>query len=223
MKWYGNSACSFKNIILNKKHNMQIKNKKSIMSLSNRINLNYYKITLCVNPNWNFLILKHKNKNDFLKCYLFSDTYYFYLSFPFKFLLFKYYKNSNVLEFNFFFKHTFNSIFWNYFKSLYYSFSKIFYKKLKFKGKGYYIYKNYRNTIALQMGYSHRIRLYSFFTNIKFVAKTVILIFGINKLNVNKSGHNLFKLKPISIFTGRGIRFSKQIIYRKTGKISTYR
>ena len=40
-------------------------------------------------------------------------------------------------------------------------FFKVNFKKLKFKGKGYYIYKNSRNTIAPQFGYSHRIYIYS--------------------------------------------------------------
>jgi hypothetical protein len=29
--------------------------------------------------------------------------------------------------------------------------------------------------------------------------------------------------RPINIFTGKGIRFTKQIIYKKTGKVSSYR
>jgi len=32
-----------------------------------------------------------------------------------------------------------------------------------------------------------------------------------------------YNIKKINIFTGKGIRFSRQILYRKTGKISSYR
>lgn len=73
------------------------------------------------------------------------------------------------------------------------------------------------------MGYSHIIRLYAFKVHVKFTAKTVILMFGLNKKTLIKHGFSLKKLKPINIFTGRGIRFSKQIVYRKTGKMSAYR
>jgi amino acid transporter len=27
----------------------------------------------------------------------------------------------------------------------------------------------------------------------------------------------------INVFTGRGVRFARQVIYKKTGKVSTYR
>jgi hypothetical protein len=30
-------------------------------------------------------------------------------------------------------------------------------------------------------------------------------------------------MRPINIFTGRGVRFSRQIIYKKVGKVSSYR
>ena len=43
----------------------------------------------------------------------------------------------------------------------YNAFFKINFKKLKFKGKGYYIYRNARNTIAPQFGYAHRLYIYS--------------------------------------------------------------
>ena len=94
---------------------------------------------------------------------------------------------------------------------------------MKFKGKGYYIYKNVRNTVALQFGYSHLYYLYSFFVTVKFLTKTSVLIFGINYKDLIRSGNNLYNIKKINIFTGKGIRFSRQIIYRKTGKISSYR
>lgn len=106
---------------------------------------------------------------------------------------------------------------------IFYSFSKIFFRKLKFRGKGYYIYKNNRNTIAMQFGYSHRVRLYSFFIIVKFITKTSILLFGINKLNIYKKSYELFNFKPMNIFTGRGMRFTRQIVYKKIGKVSSYR
>ena len=140
-----------------------------------------------------------------------------------KFLSLKYDDVSNVVVLNFFFKNNYYSIFWNYFKLIFFSFSKIFFRKLRFKGKGYYIYKNSRNTIALQFGYSHKFYLYSFFTAVKFITKTIILMFGVNYRDLLNKSYSLFNIKPINIFTGKGIRFARQIIYRKTGKVSSYR
>lgn len=95
--------------------------------------------------------------------------------------------------------------------------------KLKFKGKGYYIYKNYRNTITPQFGYSHRLYLYTFFLHVKFLTKTSLIVFGLNLRNVNEISNKLFLWRPLNIFTSRGVRFSKQIVYKKSGKVSSYR
>ena len=34
--------------------------------------------------------------------------------------------------------------------------------KIRFEGKGYYLYKNLRNTLAPKFGFAHRIYLYYF-------------------------------------------------------------
>jgi ribosomal protein L6P/L9E len=154
---------------------------------------------------------------------LFSETYEFKLPLSKSFLIFNFDPFINVLTFNFFLKNNFFSIFWNYFKFLFFSFSKFFFKKLKFKGKGYYMYKNKRNTVALQFGYSHLFYIYSFFIAVKFITKTTILMFGTNYYDILCKSYSLFNVKKINIFTGKGIRFSRQLVYRKTGKVSSYR
>lgn len=102
-------------------------------------------------------------------------------------------------------------------------FISFFFLKIKFKGKGYYIYKNKRNTITPQFGYSHRIYIYSYFNYVRFLTKTKILIFGFSKKDSLDIAINVKGRRHINIFTGRGVRFSKQIIYKKTGKVSMYR
>ena len=95
--------------------------------------------------------------------------------------------------------------------------------KVKFKGKGYYIFKNNRQTVTPQFGHSHRLYVYSYFTSVKFLSKTHIFIFGLLHSDVLKSATDIKGMRPINIFTGRGVRFSRQIIYKKTGKVSSYR
>jgi ribosomal protein L6P/L9E len=75
----------------------------------------------------------------------------------------------------------------------------------------------------LQFGYSHMLYLYSFFVTVKFITKTTILMFGTNYSDLITKSYSLLNIKPINIFTGKGIRFSRQIIYKKTGKVSSYR
>lgn len=87
----------------------------------------------------------------------------------------------------------------NNFTLLYYKLLNSFYKilikpifnKIKFKGKGYYIYKNYRNTITPQFGYSHRLYLYAYHTHVKFLTKTSLLIFGLNTHFSMKTSKNI--------------------------------
>ena len=99
----------------------------------------------------------------------------------------------------------------------------IFFTKMKFKGKGYYVYKNYRNTIAPKFGYYHRVYVYAFNISVKFLSKTSVLLFGFCKQDIMTVGYNFKSKKPINVFTGRGVRFARQVVYRKTGKVSSYR
>lgn len=113
-----------------------------------------------------------------------------------------------------------------YFKELmstFLLFSRVWFRKLKIRGKGYYIYKNIRNTVTHQFGHSHRIYIYLFSISIKFLSKTQIFLFGTSKKDVFTAGLSIRSSKPLNIFTSRGVRFSKQIIYKKVGKVSSYR
>jgi ribosomal protein L6P/L9E len=94
---------------------------------------------------------------------------------------------------------------------------------MKFRGKGYYIYKTLRNTVAPNFGYAHRVYVYAYFVSLKFLSKTAIILFGLLKTDLFKAGQSFKKTRPINVFTGRGVRFNRQIVYRKTGKVSTYR
>lgn len=65
--------------------------------------------------------------------------------------------------------------------------------------------------------------MYSFFTSVKFLSKTTVFVFGLLQKDVDVISLAVKNLRPINIFTGRGVRFSKQIVYKKVGKVSSYR
>ena len=132
-------------------------------------------------------------------------------------------RKTNSICFDFKYKNVFYNLYWTFFKNIFYSFHFFFFKKLKFKGKGYYIFKTKRNTVALRFGYSHKVYIYSYFILIKFISKTIVYLFGINKNDIILKSFELKKKRSYNIFTGKGIRFSKQIIYKKIGKVSSYR
>jgi ribosomal protein L6P/L9E len=65
--------------------------------------------------------------------------------------------------------------------------------------------------------------LYAYFTQVKFLTKTSLVVFGINKNDVNINTQKIFNWRPLNVFTGRGVRFAKQVVYKKAGKVSSYR
>lgn len=187
-----------------------------------KISLSSYKTLLAVPPLWHFVLIK-KNKQNNNLFYFYSNNYYFFFPVTSYFLSLYYDSSSKCFKFIFFYTNNFYKIFWKLFKIIFSSFVSIFFKKLKFKGKGYYIYKNWRNTIAFRFGYSHIKRLFLFSSFVKFLSKTSVFIYGLNTEIISKLSFRLRSVRPINIFTGRGVRFNKQIVYRKTGKISSYR
>jgi ribosomal protein L6P/L9E len=65
--------------------------------------------------------------------------------------------------------------------------------------------------------------LYTYFVSVRFRSKTSIFIFGFTKFDIRNACHRIQSTRTINIFTGRGVRFNRQVIYRKPGKISSYR
>ena len=156
--------------------------------------------------------------------FLFNNTYFFFVSFSplFNFVLLDANTDSVSIKSTYVQSIHFNNFFKNMQKLLRLFHAPLF-LKIRFKNKGYYVYKNKRSTIAPQFNYSHRVYVYSFFLVVKFLTKTKIFVFGYNHLDIKKFATSFKHLRPMNIFTGRGVRFSRQIVYKKTGKVSTYR
>ena len=97
------------------------------------------------------------------------------------------------------------------------------FKKLRFEGKGYYIYKSVRGTIAPKFGFAHRAYYYNYFLPIFFLSKTKLLVFGVSLESVRLSSLKLRAARPRNVYTGRGVRFFREVRYKKSGKVSTYK
>tara|TARA_B110000503_G_C7137926_1_gene409633 strand:+ start:524 stop:733 length:210 start_codon:yes stop_codon:yes gene_type:complete len=52
--------------------------------------------------------------------------------------------------------------------------------------------------------------------------KTKCMIFGTSKIDLDLSKSLIVKVRPISMFTQRGLRLARQVVYRKIGKKSSY-
>ena len=175
-------------------------------------------------PNWNYsLVVSKEDSNKPKVLYFYTSSYFFNLPLPVNFLDFKFDKGSRSFLFVARFSSNFLKPFLNLIRLLFHVFYKPLFLKLKFKGKGYYIFKNQRNTITPQFGFSHRIYVYSYSVVVKFLTKTKVFLFGLSKQDLLTSAYSIKAMRPINIFTGRGVRFSKQLVYKKTGKVSAYR
>ena len=157
--------------------------------------------------------------------YVYLSNYYIFISFllPKNYVKLTFDKETNSIHYLSLNTNNFTKVYLLTISRIFTSFSKSFFAKLKFKGKGYYIYKNLRNTIAPQFGYSHRIYIYSWYNNVRFTSKSSLILFGLHPEDINKISISLQNFRKINVFTGRGVRFARQILYSKPGKVSTYR
>lgn len=65
---------------------------------------------------------------------------------------------------------------------------RIFVLKLKFRGKGFYLYRNARNVLRFRFGFSHRINRYFPTSNVRLTSKTSLMISGFNYSDVANAG-----------------------------------
>lgn len=224
MIWYGSNVrfSKLKRNISTKLLLFTKKKRKNSLLLTRRFLYQLIIFYLYLPNMWKYSLFSISNiKNNVI--YLYSENYFFFIPLNSNLSIFNSFLNSSTISFFYFAKHNFINTFFNFFKKIFYVFSKIFFKKLRFKGKGYYVYKNKRNTIAFRFGYSHIKRTYFFFNNIKFLSKTSIIVFGINYYLITRTIKEIKNVRPINLFTAKGIRFNRQILYRKTGKVSSYR
>jgi hypothetical protein len=169
--------------------------------------------------NWKLSILKGN-----MRClYFLSGPYFFSFSIPNKSLKIRVHKQLSSLTLYSLVALPDTRLVISLLNNLISTFSNLFFLKLKFKGKGYYLYKNSRNTITPQFGYAHRIYKYNYIAAVKFLSKTKIFFFGMSKADLYNLTSSVKSMRPINVFTGRGVRFAKAVVYKKTGKVSSYR
>jgi ribosomal protein L6P/L9E len=95
--------------------------------------------------------------------------------------------------------------------------------KFKYKGKNYRWHRK-KKGLVLRFGHSHLI--YSKKPSTVFLKKKgrmKIIFFGTNVILIRLFLKNLIFWKPSNVYTGRGLRISRQRLLRKSGKVSAYR
>ena len=208
------------NYITHKKKSNQVKTKIFNWPYKTRAHLNYYKCYIHVPFLWNMLLIRTNLSN---KIYIYSTTYHINTTLPSSFTNYHYDSNTRTVSFNNLAENNYKNLYIKKLNQLLSLSNNPCFIKIKFKGKGYYIYKNKRSTITPQFGFAHRHYIYAFYVAVKFRSKTSIMLYGLSPKDLTLVGLQIKSLRPINIFTGRGVRFNRQSIYKKTGKVSSYR
>lgn len=184
--------------------------------------LNYKYICFAVPSAWEITMLKSPTRGLFL-LYLYSKIYYFFIPININYSSYHIDPNTSTISIHTLYPHNCYRLYWGVLREVFSAINKPIVLTIKFKGKGYYIFKNKRSTITPQFGYAHRLFLYAYFVSVVFRSKTRVLLFGLIKSDLVTVGVLFRAMRTINIFTGRGVRFNRQVIYKKTGKVSTYR
>ena len=184
--------------------------------------INYLSLGMYLPDTYNCVFFTSKVNGDYL-VRIYNTTYFFNLTIPAYIENVFFDSNVSAILISTIYAQSFYKMYWKHMLTVFDALNRPFFLKLKFKGKGYYIFKNKRQVITPQFGHAHRLYFYAYFASVKFLSKTSIFLFGLIQTDLIKVGLGIYHMRPINIFTGRGVRFSRQIIYKKTGKVSSYR
>lgn len=100
---------------------------------------------------------------------------------------------------------------------------KYYYNKIKFKGKGFRIKILRKNKIIkFYFGRSHITIMFLKKVLKKRINKYKFILKSINKNSLNKLSKIITNIKIFNVYTLRGLRASKQIIFKRKGKKGTY-
>ena len=95
---------------------------------------------------------------------------------------------------------------------------------VSFAGKGYRlnITSPSRGTTTFNFGHSHLYYVYFHQILPRKETKTRLIFFGLNNFILRESTSALLAAKPINIFTWRGLRYRRDSLRKKVGKVSLY-
>lgn len=110
-----------------------------------------------------------------------------------------------------------------YFNKILKSWEIYFFEKIKFKGKGFRIkfFKKIK-LVKFYFGKSHKTFLFFKKIKIKKINKYKFILKSLNPSNLNSNSSKVLKIRKLNIYTLRGLRKSKQIVFKRKGKKGTY-
>lgn len=102
-------------------------------------------------------------------------------------------------------------------------FDAIFFKKIKFTGKGFKIrFRKRKKFLKFFFGHSHMKIIFIQKTKIKKLTKYKYILKFKNIQQLTKTCNLICNVRSMNIYTKRGIRQTRQFVFKRKGKKSTY-
>lgn len=182
------------------------------------MNIGIYNLNVPIS--FNIIVIENKkNKND-LTIILYNNLYSINLVNNKKNIKINLESYSIKLKFSYNYDNNFNiKLLTNFIKT----FENYFFLKIKFKGKGFKIKFNKKlKLIKFYFGKSH-ITFFKLKTlKLKKITKYKFLLKNLNFNKLKKKASEMTYIKPVNVYTLRGIRLSRQFISKRKGKKSSY-
>lgn len=102
-------------------------------------------------------------------------------------------------------------------------FDCIFFEKIKFNGKGFKItFKKKTKLMRFMFGHSHIKLIFLKKMKIRRINKYKYILKSKNKNKLKQTSLLISRVRKLNIFTKRGLRITRQFVFKRKGKKSTY-
>lgn len=169
---------------------------------------------------FNIIIVENKKNRNNLTIILYNNLYTINLINDKKNIKINLETYSIKIKYNCNYNNNFNTKLLNNFLK---TFENYFFIKIKFKGKGFKIKFNKKlKLIKFYFGRSHLTFFKLKKVKLKKITKYKFLLKSLNFEKLKTKSNKITCIKPVNVYTLRGIRLSRQFISKRKGKKSSY-
>lgn len=175
---------------------------------------NFYTTHISILPTFSFLILKNTLKPRFYHIYMYNDFFFYKLdSFANDVGMFVD-RETNTVIYQHKQKKEYNVKFKNIFKNFLFTLDNYYFEKIRFAGKGYrVVLKKKKKRMKFKFGHSHKKMIFFKNIHLKKYHKYKFILYNNNKKTVTNTALLVCAVKPTNLYTKRGIRRSRQILF----------
>lgn len=175
---------------------------------------------ICLPPSLNLTAIRIENNVIF---YTYNSFFYYYLISPVDAVDINVDIETKGIIFKIYNKKVFERLYINLLHKFFFSWDSYFFEKIKFTGKGYRIaFQKKKKIMKFYFGHSHDTLIVFKWVVVKKPHKYKFIILKNNITTLRKLNETILRIKPINIYTKRGLRNFRQIIYKRKGKKSSY-